>query len=395
MSEWELLYLILVVIYCWECAWWVPRGSVAFLTRHNRLWRIVHPGVLLGNMRGGFIFAHPLPPLGTLLTGSQLPLSLSADAVLAFVAPSVNPSWRPEQTGRLVRFDEIRKVEARGKKVRVNGELLIKTASSGYAEYLAAQLRRLGKQSPAERPAAIKELVEHAFDTSKLKTRWEDFVQRSSAVRRLTNVLFVYLFVLVPVLFRFVAFDLLWVVLLVGLLALMTATALKFRLLHKSFYPAAEDERFTHFFTVLLAPATTLRACDMLSKPLLQEYHPLAIARVLCAEPQFRELARQVVREIRHPGLPVCPSAEPLARGTEAQGRAALLSAVEKFLKQSGIELESLCQAPVAVDAMSLSYCPRCLAQFTTKAGLCSDCGGRELVSFAEPTATGSKSAVG
>ena len=92
MSEWELLFLILVVIYCWECIWWVPRGAVAFLTRHGRRWRIVHPGALLGNARGGFIFTHPLPPLGALLVGNQLPLSLSDEAVLAFVARASTPA---------------------------------------------------------------------------------------------------------------------------------------------------------------------------------------------------------------------------------------------------------------------------------------------------------------
>ena len=32
MSELDLLFLVLAVLYGWECSWWVPRGSVAFRT---------------------------------------------------------------------------------------------------------------------------------------------------------------------------------------------------------------------------------------------------------------------------------------------------------------------------------------------------------------------------
>jgi len=159
MTDLELLFLVLVVIYCWECACWLRRGSVAFLTWFGRRWKLAHPGAVLGNQQGGFIFAHPLPPLGTLLAGNQFPLSLSSDAVLAYVAPSVNPGGRPIQTGKCFRFAEIQSVESNGKKVRVNGELLLKAASPAFAAYLAQQLRQLTSLAPAQRANAIEELV--------------------------------------------------------------------------------------------------------------------------------------------------------------------------------------------------------------------------------------------
>ena len=66
MSDLQLLFLVLALLYGWECACWVGRGSVAIRSWLGRRWRITHPGTLLGNQRGGFVFAHPLPPLGTL-----------------------------------------------------------------------------------------------------------------------------------------------------------------------------------------------------------------------------------------------------------------------------------------------------------------------------------------
>src|SRR5207249_2715145 len=85
MSDLELLFLILALIYGWECACWLPRGSVAFRTWFGKRWRLVNPGMLLGNQNGGFVFAHPLPPLGTILAATQFPLSLSPEAVLVHV----------------------------------------------------------------------------------------------------------------------------------------------------------------------------------------------------------------------------------------------------------------------------------------------------------------------
>src|SRR5258708_15286249 len=67
MNDLELLYLVLALVYVWECACWVPRGRVVFRTWLSRRWRLVQPGELLGNQRGGFVFAAPLPPLGVIL----------------------------------------------------------------------------------------------------------------------------------------------------------------------------------------------------------------------------------------------------------------------------------------------------------------------------------------
>src|SRR5512140_2409125 len=125
MSDLELLFLVLAALYLWECACWVRRGSVVLRTWLGHHWRVVHPGTLLANQHGAFILAAPLPPLGNLLCGNQLPVSLSPDGVLAFVSSNVNPGSRPPQTGRFVRFDEFQSIEANGKKVMINGRLLL------------------------------------------------------------------------------------------------------------------------------------------------------------------------------------------------------------------------------------------------------------------------------
>jgi hypothetical protein len=391
MTELQLLFLIFTLIYFWECICWVNRGTVGFLTWVGRRWRVTHPASLIGNQSGGFILAHPIPPLGTFLIGNQYPLSVSPDAVLAYVASCVNPGARPSQSAKLFKFDDIRKVEAVGKKIRINGELLLKTGSITYATHIAQQLGELLKLSPIRRESALKEMVRGQFDTKAIADRWEKFREQADNIRTLTNGLFTYLFIFTPVLIWRLGFHTTWPVLLAGLLCFTVATAIFFRRAHKLFYPEAEDDRFTHFLTILLSPATTIRAHDILSRPLLERFHPLAIAKVFCTEDEFRAFASTILRDIRHPALPLCPRTEPLALEAENYSRALLKESIEEFLKKNNVSLKKLLQPPAPTDPTCVSYCPRCLAQFTTLDGKCDDCGGLALRPFSVPSSPLSK----
>jgi len=48
------------------------------------------------------------------------------------------------------------------------------------------------------------------------------------------------------------------------------------------------------------------------------------------------------------------------------------------------VDLAALTRPPTPADATSLSWCPRCETQFTTRTGTCADCGGLELIPFGE-----------
>ena len=217
MSEVQLLFVVLAVLYGWECACWLRRGAVAFSTWLGAGWRAWHPGTLIGNQTGGFILAPPLPPLGTLFVAHQFPLSIAAEGVLAFVATNVNPGWRPAQTGRSVRFDDLPETCARGSKVLVNGELLVKCSSPGLARRCVAQLQQLAKLKPAQRDAALAERLRGAFDAGAVERQRQDFQQQSRAVRRLSNSLLGYAFVVVPTVIWHVGLKLSWVGLLAGI----------------------------------------------------------------------------------------------------------------------------------------------------------------------------------
>ncbi len=298
------------------------------------------------------------------------------------MAHCLNPGWRPVQSARYFPFAAVKNVTVTGKAIRIDGAPFLKTGSPYLAENLAAQLRRLAGLPQGKRTAALKELLTASLDVEAIRQRLAEFNRQSSMLRLIANVLFFYLFAAAPYsIWRFGLANV-WLRLVIGLLALTTTLAVLFYRGHRRLYTDAGDDRITHFCMILLSPATSIRAHDALARPLLETFHPIAVACVLLEPERFREFARRIVLEIRHPCLPVCPTDEPGPRAVEGEARTALQAAVEKFLEQQKIDIADLIRPPVPTDEACRSFCPRCNAQFTTTAGECADCGGLPLTAF-------------
>ncbi|HEX5221363.1 MAG TPA: hypothetical protein VFZ59_17495 [Verrucomicrobiae bacterium] len=382
MSDVQLLFVVLAILYAWECLCWLRRGGVAFSSWLGRKWVARHPAALAGNQNGGFVFAAPMPPLGTLFVAHQLPLSFSPDGVLAFVAANVNSGWRPAQSGRFVPWSDVREARARGKKLLINGELLLHVATPGLARYLVSKIKRIAALRPDERVRAIQDLVQASLDVKAIEARRTDWHKQARPICWLANLLVVFSFGIVPALVWTLGFALTWLWLLLGLLGLALTTATWFARAHRGLYPDARDERFTHTLTIALAPTSAMRAHDTLSRPLLETFHPLAVASVLLEARAFNEFARRLLIDLRHPALPLCPNEQPAALAAENFFRQTSLVSTETFLVRQGIEPAALCRPPVLSDESSRAYCPRCETQFTSVDGRCTDCGGLALVAF-------------
>lgn len=384
MSDVQLLFIVLAVLYGWECACWIRRGGLVFITWFGRKWREEQPGALIGNQRGGFVFAPPLPPLGTILTARPLPLSVSSEGILAYVSTHVNVGWRPAQSGKFIAFDSLKEVLTDGKKLFLNGELWLTFPGTESAREVAENLSHLLKTKPAQREKEIAKWIADSFDRREIEKRRDEFNKQSADLRVAANALFVHLFIVVPVLIWQLGLKSTWIGLLIALLVLTGTTAVLFRRAHKALYPHADDERFTHTMTIALSAPTSIRAVDALSRPLFESFHPLAVAGVFLPNAAFRAFARRVLLDIRHPALPVCPMDQPSAMATELQARTVLRQKAEDFLKRNGVDSDELCQPPEPEDNCG-AYCPRCESQFVDVDASCSDCGGMPVVAFPAP----------
>jgi hypothetical protein len=374
MTEVQLLFVVLAIIYAWECAWWFPHGSSGFRTWLGNRWRFVQPGVLLGNQKGGFIFSHPLPPLGTLLAANEFPLLLSANGVGSLCT-----------TGQALPWEKIDHIEVRGKKIVLNRKTFFKADSPAFAGKIAESLRKIKEAKPEELEVTIRKQFDATVDLSRIEALWNEFKKHTRLLPVATNFLFAHLFILSPALINLLGFRRSWLVLLVTLLALTSTIAVLFHRAHKRLFPRLEDERFTHFIIILLSPATAIRARDVLSRPLFSGYHPLAVAKVFCASAAFRQQAADFVRLSRYP-IGVTQSREEFKEGS--YWRKLRQTTLEDFLRLNGLDPEQLIQPPAPVDNTCLSYCPRCRAQFTNREGVCNDCGGIMLLPFVNPTSS-------
>jgi len=379
MSDQVLLWLVLTVVYGWECVVWLRRDSVAFVTWLGRSWRLRFPGAFLGNQRGGFVGLPPLPPLGMVFVAAASPISIAPEGVLGFVSASLAPGGRGAQSGAFFSFEDLSDIRVRNRGVWVKGRRLAETGSVAAAQSLADRLRALAQMSAAARPQEIQKQIRSMFNLGELKGAWETFQKKSRELRRCANGLFVFLFIIAPASVWLMGLGRVWIPLLVLLLGLTSAMAFLFHRLHREFYPELEDERFTHDILVLLSPATSVRATDTVSRSLFHRYHPLVVGRQFLPTEAFREFARRVLIELRHPALPVCPNAEPAAQAAEQYWRAALLTQCEKFMAREGMDPAQLLTPPAAPEPDCVAYCPHCRTQFTSLNARCADCGGMEL----------------
>lgn len=380
MSDASLLFVVLAVLYIWECACWIQHGSVACLKWFGKRWRVARPGEFIGNQQGGFVFTNPFPPLGSIVTGNQFPLSFSPRGILTWVSPSAGSSARPRQFLKFFPFAEIKTVSVRHRKLFINEQLALKLSSATLAAYVASQIEVLKASPENERAPAIEAMFSESLNGKAVEDRWIEFQGTTRPIRWLANGLVVYLFAFAPAMTGQFGLRATWLALVVGLLALTISLTFFFHRAHKKFFPAAEDDRFTHAVMIALAPATAARTRDILSRPLLEKFHPLAVSHYFCGEEEFCQFAGKVLRDLRHPFQPPCPGENPEWLEAELFSRQTLQRAAEKFLKLNRIDPEKLCAAPKPADDTCRGYCPRCLAQFTTPTGECADCGGMPLM---------------
>jgi len=369
MNELQLLFLVLAALYLWECIHWLPRGSVACLTWLGKKWCVRRPGQFSGNQHGGIVLAWPLPPLGSIVAGNPLPFTLSPQGLSG------------GKLNGLLPLAGINTVETRGRKVYLNGKPAFKFPTQTYAVLVTRQLLELKNEKPDRRGAAIEKMVQSMFDTKAIETRWKEFKGRTRNIQWLGNGLFFYLFCYAPAMIYRFGLVRTWLPLLIGMLAFTISLAIMCYRVHKYFFPAADDDRFTHFITVLLAPATAMRGRDFLSRRLLETYHPLAVVGEFCTPQAFRAFAEKTLRDLRYTITPSYSDKEVARKEAEIFSRQTLLRTMENFLRRNKLDPDELCGAPKREETCQ-SFCPRCLTQFTTIDGQCADCGGVPLVAL-------------
>jgi len=356
MSDEQTLLAVLVVIYLVDCVYWVPRSGLSVTNWLSKRWTLRFPSAIVGNERGALGFANPLPPLGLASRCLGLTISIAHEGIFS---------------RKLWRWSEIKTVERSEREILINGELFYKAPTEYAARRLAIELARLSKRDDKKRAVEITKLISDSCDPDLITNRIDTFKKTTARLRLLANILFAFLFIICPFsVWRFGIVAALWPI--VGAMYLQTIViSLLFSKAHRKIYPDDSAQILKPFITMLLAAPSAIRVQDILCRPLLEPFHPLAVAKALCPPDQFTPLASQTIRDLTYPRQKL--------NTVESAHRDTLLKTITTQLE---LDPADFLQPPKPTESTHTKYCPRCLQQFTQHAASCPDCGERELNRF-------------
>ena len=367
MTDLQLLLVLLVAFYLWECAQWIRRPGVVFRSWLGAAYQLAQPAGTLSNRLGGFIFAMPIPGLGATFAVQWPPILLTRDALIAHLDPlDLSDGALPSATAR-VPIEQLERIEAKRHVVWVNGRKFAAAGSNAAAQTLAAFIKELKATKPAAREPLIEKWLQQSLDDKLAAERINEW---QVAVGRLGFVCGIE-FALVVFAGGWLGLGLslreVWVWFVGALVIINWIATVKFARAHRRLFPDALEERIQHTTMMALFPLATIRAVDVLSRPLLEKFHPLAVGLHLLGRDAFEQLAQRQLRRVRLWMSEAPTEDQPYFRQLE--------DAVVRFLRTAKVAVEKSLVTPPASDPNCRSFCPRCGSQFTFATGPCKDCG--------------------
>lgn len=372
MSEGITLFFILLIFYLVECIFWLHRNSAAFVSFTGKHWYLIFFNKYFGNDRGGIFPANPLPPLGKVYICSLLPVSFSKTHVCSQISQTLTNDFKTDKNVKFMKYDEIKSVSTIDKEIFINGDMFVKFGTSIQSIFIKDILLKLVSLNDEQRENEIKRIVQETFDVEKAKTIIETYNDKSYKLRVCCNLLFVYIFLIVPVLVYFYGTIQLFVILLVFMYLLSISISIVFYFIHKTFYSAQRSERIIDMIKMIIFPPTALRANDLLSLNILINYHPLTVAQILFDKFNFDKFSKKVVIDLKNPIINNFENEQVTL--TNKWHRDNLENIVTAFLQNNGVDTKNLLIAPSPENISCKSYCPRCNAQYTMQKGICSEC---------------------
>lgn len=382
MTPEQTLFAALFLIYVSDCLAWGHAHVIRFHRRGGDRWGWSQPGAWFGNDQGGLAIQWLLPPFGTEIWTAVWPLALTPHGAVPFSRYAWKMLRRPDQTGAPLWFDDgSPAIHGEAKKVFVDGRYFLTAISESAAKWVVNTLDRVRRLPREHRQGAIDRALQASLDTRAVDRRMTEFRGASAILSLTANLLWTHLFVVSPYVVSTRGLGKTWTYLLIVLLLLWSLVAWSFFHGYRRLYPDARGARWRKTLILLLNPLGAIRAGDVLSREVLTDFHPLAVAWVLLTPESFAEFARGVWRDTKYPlpihEIDVTPDAQRLLDDYQAWYAPQLA----EFLSELGLDTVDL-ERVAATDPQSRSYCPRCGGEFVIPEGLCELCGGLTLRPF-------------
>ena len=218
---------------------------------------------------------------------------------------------------------------------------------------------------------ALRAPIDTAFSVVEIGRRYQSVEEAFQPLRWTSWCLWGLVWIVCPVLLKFLGLpSMLWI-LSSGALILMVTNACLLGRIHGNIFSEFGDERLRLVLSASLSPLAAIRSLDLAQKMALDGFHPLAVAAALPGFQGWETLAADQWRRLRY-----SVTSENPAGGTpvDAPGSVEVRAAIEVLARQRGVDPALWDIAPRAEDPAHSQYCPRCRTQFTPQATLCRDC---------------------
>jgi hypothetical protein len=353
------LGVIVVALYLSECVVWARHGAFVVTAPFLFGWsaRLRPLSRLAGTTRGAFTFLNPLPPFGHVYVVEPLPFTLHVDRVVASRAFSLAHEPLPEQSGRVLAWDDVKDARAVDRDVYMGGTLFAHCSTPRHARAAAAVLTRIATAS--DRASAIDEEMRAHFDVAEARARAQRHARWSLPLLIGASGVFVALFVFVPRV-AIATGTKHWPVMLAAVYAWVLVCVVSMFVAHKKLAPLERGERWMQTLLMVPAPTMALRGNDKLGRGLMAGLHPIAVALAVLQGGARDDVIGRALRELKHP------------RGGHAHD-AALLARVTLLARSEGVDVDSAFAPPKLREGQG-AWCPRCRAPYRAGTAACADC---------------------
>jgi hypothetical protein len=363
------LFAALCALYAWQCLAWLPGGSALVWSTWLGARIAWGPGFRLAALRPGALCAQ----------AQRFPLVCRDGALHA----RGGTRWlaRDSEAELPLTLALLRKAEASESWVCAEGHRLARGVDALDAQRLAALLRSLAADTPAERRREAESAVRASLSLKDAAAARDRVAQATSWLAVTSDVYLVNLLGFAPAAALSLGDELALRILAPALLALHAATLFCFGRAHAKLWPERRGERWQALFGVLIYPPGLLRAQQQLCTAALAGFHPAALAAALLPEREARDFLRAELLQAE--ARSEDPPAAELGFSLDTLERDAL----QALVAESGSSRAALLAAPERCDAHALAYCPACLCEYRRGDGECSDCE-LELAKFPEAAAS-------
>jgi len=382
MSALIELYIAIVIIYLFECVALIGETTVLIYSGWFRF-KVSYREAIYKWSNKLVKFLNPFLPHMDVFKADFPNFSISPEGISSYRANDLIDSNSDTNRRTHYNFSEIELVNTQDESLYINKNYFIKCNSILQAEYIKTFLTEFINDKNENYEQKINDHLTNMFNLEKLKEGMDKYNRNTFILSNITFIYWIFLFLILPVLLFSFGFYLIFEKIIIVLIALHMLTIVTLIFTQKSLYKNEKQSEFkSNLIKVALSPLAACRSMTLISEEYLLRFHPIVIMKYLLPGNQFIVYGNKVIREYLY--INQFNFLSESEKNINKWYREKMITQINEFIKGQGYNIEELLKSIQSLSKNTLSYCPRCLTEYSIEKGNCSDCNGINLISINE-----------